>query len=340
MMRTIQFLLRNQLQRKKYKKGNDGFTLIELLVAMIIAAIIITPLLGFMLNVMRTDQQEQAKVSSEQELQAAIDFISQDLQQAVYVYDNDGLSRNNNAGTPKNSGIKDQLPNCPASTKCTPVLVFWKRLFLDKEMSLAKKGGGSIQVKEAIKTAQGQEGDTFVYSLVGYYLVEDNNTNNNNPWSDVARIHRFEIRDGIKTADRKEFLAIPSNGFAPPPLGKTGNLKTKMNQWKKGNGNYDVGDVVIDYVEKIDSKAPQAMECDTTRSGIDISEQRVPSDKNKYKSFVACVNSKKNSVRVYIRGNALARINLRKTNDYTDGLSSYFPVVSTQVKGRSFLFSK
>lgn len=329
--RMIQFLLENQFKYLKTAKSNRGFTLIELLVAMIIAAIIITPLLGFMISVIRTDRQEQAKVSSEQELQTAIGFMSQELQQAVYVYDKDGLD-----------AIKNEIPpavsnSCNNSQTCTPVLVFWKRLFLDRKTELDKKGGGGkITVGEAIKTVQGKEGDTFVYSLVGYYLVEGGN---DNPWSDVARITRFEIKDGIKGEDG-EYLTEPSTGFASPPLDKKGDLKTKMNQWKKGTGNYTVGDVLIDYVEVNKSKAPQMAECDTTNTDPELKEQRIPDNKTNYNSFIACVNSKKNSVRVYIRGNALARVNLSTTNEYKDAWSSYFPVVSIQVKGRSFLLAK
>jgi len=49
-----------------------------------------------MLNIMDSERKEQAKTTSEQELQH-IDYIAGDLEQAVYIYDDDGLIRNNSA---------------------------------------------------------------------------------------------------------------------------------------------------------------------------------------------------------------------------------------------------
>jgi len=75
---------------------SGGFTLTELLVAMLLVALVLTPLLTFMLNIMDSERKEQAKTTSEQEL-SALDYIAGDLEQAVYIYDDDGLIRNNSA---------------------------------------------------------------------------------------------------------------------------------------------------------------------------------------------------------------------------------------------------
>jgi len=84
---------------KSHKELNQsgGFTLTELLVAMLLVALVLTPLLTFMLNIMDSERKEQAKTTSEQELQSALDYIAGDLEQAVYIYDDDGLIRNNSA---------------------------------------------------------------------------------------------------------------------------------------------------------------------------------------------------------------------------------------------------
>jgi len=55
---------------------------------MLLAALVIAPLLTFMLNIMDTDQGT-SKATSEQELQSAVDYIARDLEQAVYIYDAD-----------------------------------------------------------------------------------------------------------------------------------------------------------------------------------------------------------------------------------------------------------
>lgn len=91
MVSTLKFLIKSQLKRSRLVQQVNGFTMIELLIAMILAFLIITPLLGFMVNIMDTDRKEQAKANSEQEIQAALDYIARDLQQAIYIYDADGI---------------------------------------------------------------------------------------------------------------------------------------------------------------------------------------------------------------------------------------------------------
>ena len=137
MISSLKFILSTQLKRSGINKTNSGFTLIELLVAMVMAFLIITPLMTFMISILDSDRKEQAKATSEQEIQAALDYIARDLQQAVYIYDADGVTRVTNTTTITSSGIKDQIPplksapNCNPTTGsspsvCTPILVFWK----------------------------------------------------------------------------------------------------------------------------------------------------------------------------------------------------------------------
>ncbi|MEC4805611.1 MAG: hormogonium polysaccharide secretion pseudopilin HpsC [Jaaginema sp. PMC 1079.18] len=341
MMSTSQFLLKQLHQRSQRSSKSDGFTLIELLVAMVIAVIIITPIMGFMVSLMNTDKQEQAKATSEQELQTAIDFITQDLQQAVYIYDNDGLSRNSSNNL-QQSGIRNQIPSsnagfgCPTGATCTPVLVFWKRQFLDRDVQITKAGGGRDSVGNimAQNNVRGVKGDTYVYSLVGYSLVEGGGTNT--PWSNVARIARFEIRDGILQEDGKTYAAPPEAGFKPFDLSIATDLENVMNQWQSDTAtraNFDVGDVLIDYITKSGQGVPSPVTCDT--NGTVNTKQRITAGND---AFVACVNVEQGTARVYVRGNALARI--QPDSKYRNARASFFPLVSTQVDGRGFLFSK
>jgi len=89
---------------------------------MLLVALVLTPLLTFMLNIMDSERKEQAKTTSEQELQSALDYIAGDLEQAVYIYDDDGLIRNNSA-TPADSGIKDQIPPTAPASGCNALSV-------------------------------------------------------------------------------------------------------------------------------------------------------------------------------------------------------------------------
>ncbi len=322
-----------KLTKKAPKQANQGFTLIELLVAMVIATLVITPLLGFMVNILNSDRIEQAKATSEAEIQAAIDYIAQDLEQAVYIYNADGIE---NASTANPPGIKNQIPptatgasGCGTATPdCTPVLVFWKR---ETEKNVLP-----------VAVSPPARDDTFVYSLVAYYLVKADTEGGK--WSDTARIARFQIKDGVvdpkdpMNADGKPKyvpnpddlpkLKEPSPGYQGFDLTLPGStLSDKMNQWTK-NGDYTTANKVftlIDYVDK-ETTAP--------RQNCPTNTQPVPQTPRG--GFYTCVDSTNNLAQVYIRGNALARIN-NNNYSYNAGNSAYFPTASVQVKGRGFL---
>lgn len=352
-MSLLKFLLSQYLKLKQTSKPaatTSGFTLIELLVAMIIAALIIGTLLSFMLNIVTTDRREQAKSTTEQELQAAIDYIARDLAQAVYVYDADGISRNNNSD-PALSGIRNQIPpaqpagGCNTTTPtCEPILVFWKRTSLPRDLPVTS-GGTNTTVGCLFKLADGTTcngQDQFVYSLVAYYLIRDTSTTTN--WSNAARIGRFEIRDGIRTTDtskpsRSEVIAgqtktvnyalLPSTGFMPPNLSLSGDLKARMNQWTKHSDAYNTNvDILVDYVDQ-SSTASLPFTCAAPQR-VPLIASTVPN------SFYTCVDSTRNLAQVYIRGNALARFN-RVPPPYSQIQSAYFPTTQIQVEGRGFL---
>ena len=316
----------------------QGFTLIELLVAMILAVLVLTPLLGFMVNILNNDRQEQAKATSEQEIQAALDYIAQDLEQAVYIYDADGLNNNSTDNPP---GIRDQIPpiaknpNCSDATTCVPVLVFWKREL--KNQALQVTGSTS-----------NQKNDSFVYSLVAYYLIKDNNST----WSKAARIGRFEIKDGVRNPDDFDNYVNETDpqigrspGFKPFNLNLPGTLKEKMDMWTNSGENYTARtDILIDYIDQSTVGVPQPVDCQKALTQDpeqpNQQAQRVPPDNInpiKINSFYACVDPSpdKNLVRVFIRGNALARINEGAT--YNSNRLVYFPTVSIQVQGHGLL---
>ncbi|MBE9192497.1 hypothetical protein IQ230_19515 [Gloeocapsopsis crepidinum LEGE 06123] len=319
MRKSLKFLFQQSHQSRK----TSGFTLTELLVGMLMASLVITPLFSFALNIMDSDRKEQAKATTEQEIESALDYITQDLEQAVYIYDADGLDKNS-TDTPV--GIKNQIPpvsatgNCGSTTPtCVPVLVFWKR---DHRPGILPVSGSSVK------------DDTFVYSLVAYYLIKGNT--GTQPWSSAARIGRFEIRDGVRNPTSPtnsdgtpNFITNESTsaGFQLFDLSVTGSsLKEKMNRWTKASGSYTTNVLtLIDYVDH-SNLTPQA--CPT---GM----QRVPSAATLPGGFYACVDSAATSAQIYIRGNALARLGNNTT--FSTNQSAYFPSATIQVKGRGFL---
>lgn len=342
-MNTVHFILKNLLkQRRRTNLGKraSGFTLIELLVAVIMTFLIIAPLLGIVTSLMNTDRQEQAKVSSQQEIQAALDYIAQDLQQAVYIYDATALN-NTNSTTPT-SGIKNQIPpnggevkGCTDTTECIPVLAFWKRKFLDRDDTVA-----GVKIGDINDSSEGS--DRFVYALVVYYLIKDKEYQPTNTWSQVARIGRFEIRDGIidPASVTPAYLLPPNPGFKQFAISTTsGNqlasLQQRMNTWTK-SGNYNQTtqgvEILADYIDdttlsafpaSVVSQVTPPTNDGTTASGrlastgcetrTGIGSSRVPPvDPLNAGSFYACVNpindQGQSVAQIYIRGNALPRI--------------------------------
>lgn len=155
MIKILKFIFKNQFKASKSLDKSAGFTLVELLIALAMSSIIITLLLQFMITMITTDSDEEIKINSEQEIQIALDYISRDLQQAIYIYDADGIN-----------AIKPQL-RYPDDTTKTPILVFWKREIPDNNSA-------------------GEDNS----SLVVYYIDNSSST----IWSKAARISKWQIK--------------------------------------------------------------------------------------------------------------------------------------------------
>ncbi|MEQ9238784.1 hormogonium polysaccharide secretion pseudopilin HpsC [Coleofasciculus sp. E2-BRE-01] len=337
-METIKFLLFTRLKRSQPTGKAAGFTLIELLVALIMAALIITPLLGFMINILSTDRREQAKATSEQEIQAAADYITRDLQQAVYIYDAQALNNDLDLKDGTTSGIKDQLPSVDDGT---PVLAFWKRELIKNVVPYQESA-----------SCPGECNDAFAYSLVAYYLIQGDDPSNPN-WSNAARIGRFEISDGVgnpyedPTNPNDDYISghEPDPGFALFNTDLPGTLNTRMNRWEKGKQPYTKSvDILVDYVDDTEAQTvgllPPSSDdvpreiCPASPEWTQVPDYSQVADEFKTYSFYACVNWEANTAKVYLRGNALARIHSAPNQiEYKESRSSFFPTATVEVKG-------
>jgi len=337
-MNLLKFLLTHQLKRPRQSNKTGGFTLIELLVAVVLAFLVIAPLLGFMVNIMQTDRNEQAKANSEQEIQAALDYISRDLQQAVYIYDQPALT-NVHADLPNpDSGIKDQIPpgsgaidGCPDDTSCVPVLAFWKLENMQRVVPAGSTAPSECDPLLNLEDRQQKCNDAKVYSLVVYYRIQDDPCTA--PWSCAARIGRFEINDGVRGTDgdnrntpqdesyvdEGDDTIGRDEGFAPFKLDEQGTLDEKMKAWEKKTGEDYTKQVqiLVDYIDR-----------DATGQGFAVNF----TDINPEPDIVDQV------VEVSIRGNALARI--RKGDPppiYSPSAAAYFPQSTVRIKGLGLL---
>ena len=347
----IKNLLRDLLKIQFYKNRStpnrraSGFTMIELLVGTVIAFIIITPLLGMVIGLLNDDQKESAKANTEQEIQSALDYISEDLKQAVYIYDKKTLEE----------WKKNQPTNLPFPTddaKGTPILVFWKR-----ELIPDSSGVGTI-------TGCTQESDIacddqFVLSLVAYYSLKDTNTTwcpDGDPDHCPVRITRYEI-DSYNNRD------IPDPLPPAPPITVRvfpANPDIKLNPTNiiRGAGNFPPAQVLVNYLDYSANKDTALSDTECINAlGISETQWKAKGFKNagsaetgmfritdpsdpdadppQYarNSFYVCVDQNRKIAQITMRGNALRRI--QKDADYKPEAKAYFPRSTVTVQGSS-----
>ena len=334
MLKTTNFLLQGWMKFSTRKNRDHGFTLVELLIGLVMAFLVLTPLFGLMISIMNTDEKEQAKTTSEQELQTAIDFITRDLQQAVYIYDSQGVT-NNYSATAANSGIRDSLPTVAGGV---PILVFWKQ-----------------EVVSNVIPTTGPNDDASIYSLVAYYLINSPST----IWSNTARIARWQIRDGVRSPSDTSGVTCnssyntsirfvdadncPSPGFKPFDL--------DMNQWQRSGSFTNDPQVLVDFIDQtprdqtnVPNITPSCAQ-DDNQQGVTIT----PISSTTMTSFYACVSNYADptnqgqvisTAQIFIRGNALARIQTSDI-DYKDkSQQTYFPTVSAIIQARGSSYAQ
>jgi type II secretory pathway pseudopilin PulG len=227
MKTLLRLLLKSQHQRNRSgpAQTDKGMTLVELLVGAIMAFLIITPMLGFVVDMLNTDRREQVKSTTEQDIQAAVDFIAQDLSQAIYIYDNNPIPTSTvtttATGIPAIAG--QFIP--PADATKTPILVFWKRRQIKNAVPVKGVNAKPQDCRTGVKPGEpGDCNDTYVLSLVAYYQVKDTTTNST--WCQPSgglcptRIARYEISDGVKDPsssdpDKPYYYEPDKNKYAP-----------------------------------------------------------------------------------------------------------------------------
>ncbi|NEO27661.1 MAG: prepilin-type N-terminal cleavage/methylation domain-containing protein [Kamptonema sp. SIO4C4] len=326
-------------------KSEQGYTLIELLVAILIAALVITPLLGLAVNLLRTDRQEQAKAASEQEIQDAANYIARDLDQAVFIYDGDALDN-----TPPD-GIQNQIPPNSAAPgcnddSCQPILVFWKRRPVADAIPRDYQNSQDLGTNCTDDGTAADCNDTFVYSLVAYYLID--NDDDDNVWSNTARIGRFEVSDGVSVPggqlleELDESYVAERNkrdeGFAPFTCQPAEGVETCLNRWVKGDGSYTQPvETLIDFVDQTPEGTAELPSVEDCPSQGTWTQSPAETPSNFPTSFYACVRNDAIPyvARFYIRGNALARIRPEDNPpQYSEGRSAYFPEIQTEVRAK------
>lgn len=212
----------NWLQIYTSKQKIKGFTLIELLVAIAIGGIAIAGLLSIVTNLLQTDQRDAARSETQQQTQMAFDYISEELREAIYVYDGRCFQA---GGQPSActyiAGIAAGYINNP-DVNSVPILAFWKlRPFpavVQAQCAAGTPPTTGTPPTPVINCSSGRS-----YSLVVYYLRQ-NLPSDVPQWQGLARITRYELTQFDNAGNQIQGYVDPST------------LGTSFQSWPQVNG--------------------------------------------------------------------------------------------------------
>jgi prepilin-type N-terminal cleavage/methylation domain-containing protein len=206
-----------------------GFTLIELLVSLLVASIFLLATAMIVIETMRLDREETGRTQVQAELTQAMEYIQQDLAEALYIYND--TEQNPQQSDRLGDGIPDVIQRLytPGWIRrpddAIPVVAFWKLEPIPQgcyrtqredgtpgdqipNLQQIREGRAILPVQPPPEFPRDQNGrnadwDTLVsrrgiYTLVVYYLRRNYNDAGNptgrTPWEGNARIDRFELR--------------------------------------------------------------------------------------------------------------------------------------------------
>jgi prepilin-type N-terminal cleavage/methylation domain-containing protein len=349
------------LNSKKYKK-NVGFTLIELLVALIIGSLIISSLLGLVVDILHADRDENAFNETQREMQIALNYISRELREAVYVYDGNCLTTaQGRAPSPNNAASEDYCPgltNFLPRFNGTPILAFWK----PEEIEDAGMPG-RVDPTTGARTCAGVAAELLqecqdllvkrrTYTLVVY--LQSTETEGSR-WSGKSRITRYALtkyRDSTRLErspgyvvpydreDRRTFQSWPIDSSTGRPL----------QQQPADVNNKPV--VLVDFVDapNADLRLDNITTPECPRDGYVRSPLPTAPAQNNSNSFYACVRrvivgvivpgalppttpeltNVNQDVILYLRGNAVGKQGIKNERNFR-------PTLQTQVLVRGVI---
>ncbi len=208
------------------RRASRGFTLIELLVSLLIASIFLMATAMIVIETMRLDREETGRTQVQAELTQAMEYIQQDLAEALYIYND--TERPTDPQQPPGDGIPDVIQRLwhpgwiRRPEEAIPVVAFWK---LEPIPQGCYAGNPTLQqIREGRATlptepppgfpldqnGRNEDWETLrsrrgIYTLVVYYLRRNYNNAGNptgqTPWEGNARIERFELKPFARQGD-------------------------------------------------------------------------------------------------------------------------------------------
>ncbi len=213
---------------------SPGFTLIELLVAALIGVLVTSGLLYLVVELTQVNQNDTSRTETQRDMQQAMDYISQDLREAVFVYDGTCLA-GNNGGVALDAttfatrcpGIVNHIPDAMltvGTNQTRPVLAFWRLDPIPPVLRTAANTGCTAlaQTRPATATTDVFAGAAYcesgkTYTLVVYGI---DTANPGGIWRGRARLVRY-------TLSQFNAAGTPTAGFIDP----TASGSAQFQQW-------------------------------------------------------------------------------------------------------------
>jgi len=343
----IKSRLKSALFPKRYS-GTKGFTLLELLVTVAIAAGIVSGLMYIVVELLGTDQRESSRSETQREMQMAMDYISTELREAVYVYTGSNLQCAGGSSGASCVPLTSYLPPS-LSSNSVPIIAFWKQqAFPDTTAGVRGQCYGA-NPPAGVSCLTGSS-----YALIVYSLSKAPSTT----WLGKARITRYALTEFDSQGNLNQGYVNPGafNNFATWPMGKdertgqTVDLRnaTVLSGRATGVPSSTPGPVAL--VDFVDGEPRQATDCPGGGTTYSISPpdtllNSAPGFGSTVRGFYACIsirpqitgatgsqevdNGVNQDVILYLRGNANGRPGI--IGDI------FLPSLETRVLSRSVL---
>lgn len=323
---NLRMLLYKLLAQSRGRKAfsNKGFTLIELLISLVIAGIVVSGLLFVVVELLRVDQREVALDQVQSDMQRAMDYIADDLQEAIYVYED-----------PATVTAQLDTMNDEVTDGSVPVIAFWRTDEVDVLNDTALP---------ADCTSEGANEDACVgiklrrasYTLVAYYQKPRNPAL---AWEGESAIKRYELAqyENLNAAGAAKYN-LTAGYTLPLSDGGTGDVNDFVN-WTASTaadgGNTNVLADYVDYVAPADRDGSLPVVNCQAYTG-DAAHVLVPADATEETGFFACIRPAveaggfrtNQDVFVFLRGDATAAS--RFLQPASEG--SRLPLLQTQIR--------
>ncbi len=326
---------------KARRLARAGFTVAELVIGAAIGAFLLTGMMYLVVEMMRVERTQTARGETEREMAQALDYITNELREAVLVYDRNCLGADGTGGGTTCPGL-----TLPVNT----VLAFWKREeapdlnFFNNvpprdgpEQEQIDRYANSDACRNNRDCTTVMNYTRTQYTLVVYALCP----NDGRPGPECttsgfrvrtmprgpARIMRGYFRQYVWGTNPSQFQNRLVN---LDPL-ENPTWPASVPKWR----NDDNAHTAI-LVSNVDWQPPRVnVECPTgyvATTGVGANTG--------FRSFYACVRERSGAaetgfvqdVFVYLRGNAAERAGLRELE--SSGTDIYRPAVETQVRTR------